>query len=113
MNLNAERNKLVVLNRLLRLLLLACGVVYLAVCIGCASCQRRMIYFPQKFTPQQMDQMAQSANLERWTNAIGEFVGLKRPSPALPVTGQLLIVYGNGSYAAGCAHYSESVQQSA
>ena len=57
-----------------------------------------------------MDEMAQSANLERWTNSSGEFIGLKRVSPRQPAEGQVLIVYGNASYAAGCAHYADDIQ---
>ena len=54
--------------------------------------------------------MAQAANLERWTNSDGGYVGLKRPSPRQPADGQMLIVYGNASYATGCAHYADDIQ---
>lgn len=111
MNQNAARSKPIVLARFLKLLASVLILVYVAVCIGCASFQRQMIYFPQKFTPQQTDQMAQSANLERWTNSSGESIGLKRLSPRQPADGQVLILYGNASYAAGCAHYADDIQQ--
>jgi uncharacterized protein len=110
MNRNNRETKLVSLPRLMQLFLLAGIVLYVVACIGCASFQRRMIYFPQKFTPQQVDKMAQAANLERWTNSAGGFVGLKRRSPRQPADGQLLITYGNGSDAAGCAHYADAIQ---
>ena len=57
--------------------------------------------------------MVRSANLERWTNSSGEFVGLKRPSPRQPTDGQVLIFYGNASTAAGCAHYANDIQGAA
>ncbi len=109
MNPTAQRRQPVALRRFIRLLLLCAGI-YLVVCTGCASFQRSLIYFPQKFSPQQVDRMAQAANLERWTNSSGEDVGLKRPSPGQPADGQLLILYGNGSYAAGCARYADGIQ---
>jgi uncharacterized protein len=110
MNRNTRETRLVRLPRLIRLFLLVGTVFYVAACIGCASFQRSMIYFPQKFTPQQVDKMAQAANLERWTNSAGGYVGLKRRSPRQPADGQVLITYGNGSDAAGCAHYADAVQ---
>ena len=100
------------LSRLARFLIVVAGI-YLLVCTGCASLQRRMIYFPPKFTAQRVDEMAQRANLERWTNSSGGFIGLKRLSPKQPAAGQVLIVYGNASYAAGCAHYVDKLQTAA
>jgi uncharacterized protein len=105
-----QRPKSAILFRLLRLVSLICLVPYVVVCLGCASFQRRLIYFPQKFVAQQTEQMARSANLERWTNSSGENVGLKRLSPRQPADGQVLMVYGNASYAAGCAHYADDLQ---
>ena len=90
--------------------LLVCLAFYVIVCLGCASFQRRFIYFPPKFTPQQVDQLAQKVNLERWTNSSGGFIGLKRPSPRQPAAGSVLITYGNASYAAGCARYANGIQ---
>jgi uncharacterized protein len=110
MSRNTRETKLVRLPRLIRLFLLVGTACYVAACIGCASFQRSMIYFPQKFTPEQADKVAQAANLERWTNSAGGYVGLKRRSPRQPADGQVLITYGNGSDAAGCAHYADAVQ---
>jgi uncharacterized protein len=110
MSQQPQRPKPAVLPRLLRLGSLFCLVPYVVVCLGCASFQRRLIYFPHKFAAQQVDQMARLANLERWTNSSGEPVGLKRLSPRQPADGQVLVLYGNASYAAGCAHYADDLQ---
>ncbi|HEX5399360.1 MAG TPA: alpha/beta fold hydrolase [Verrucomicrobiae bacterium] len=99
-------------SRFVRLLLICAGI-YLLVCAGCAMFQYSMIYFPQRYTPRQVDQMARADNLERWTNSSGELVGLKRLSPKRPAEGQVLITYGNASYAAGCAHYADDIQTAA
>jgi len=98
------------LHRYLGHLLLFCAGLYLLICSGCASFQRRLIYYPAVSTREQMDQMAQSARLERWTNSAGQFIGLKRPAPKQPAAGTVLITYGNGSTAVGCEHYANDIQ---
>jgi len=111
MNQTGQRSKPVVLTRVIWLLLLVCGSLYVVACIGCASFQRRLIYFPPKFTPQQVDEMAQSANLERWKNPSGQTIGMKRLSLQQSAVGKVMIVYGNGSCATGCAHYADVMQE--
>jgi len=109
MNQTVQRSRPMLRRRLGRALLVS-AALYIIICIGCAAFQHSLIYFPQKFSPQQVERMAQAANLERWTNSSGGFAGLKRRSPSQPATGQVLIVYGNASYAAGCAHYANAIQ---
>lgn len=105
-----QRSKPVVLTRLLRLLLVSCLSLYLVICLAIAIFQRRLMYFPTVFTSEQVEQMAQSAKLERWKNPSGQAVGMKRLSPQQPAAGQVLIVYGNGSCATACAHYADVIQ---
>ncbi len=91
--------------------LLRAGLVfYLVVCVVVAIFQRRFIYFPPVYTPEQVDQMAQAAGLERWKNTAGESIGLKRLSPKQPAEGRVLIVDGNATTATGCAHYADAIQ---
>jgi len=90
---------------------LAIGLtLYGLLCVSCALFQRRMIYFPPRFTPQQVDEAAHAAGLTRWTNAAGHGIGMKLPSPRRQATGQVLIVYGNGSWTVGCSKYGEVIQ---
>jgi len=110
MNQTPQRPKPVVLARLVRLLLLVGGLLYLLCCVGIAIAQRSLVYFPSVFTREQVDQMAQSARLERWTNSAGGFIGVKRPSPRQPAEGTVMIMYGNGSTAIGCGHYVNDIQ---
>jgi len=91
-------------------LLLFCVGLYLLICLGYAVFQRRLIYHPSVFRPEQVDQMAQSARLERWTEPAGRAIGMKRLSPRQPAEGSVLIFYGNGSRATGCAHYADVIQ---
>ena len=105
-----QRSKPVILTRIIWLLLLVGGLLYLLVCAGMALTQRSLIYFPAVFTRAQVDQMAQSARLERWTNSAGKFIGLKRPSPRQPAEGMVMILYGNAGTAVGCEHYVNDIQ---
>jgi len=110
MNQTVQRPKSIVLSRVLWLLLLVCGSLYLLVCAGMAIAQRSLIYFPSVFTREQVNQMAQSALLERWTNSAGQSIGLKRLSPRQPAEASVMIMYGNGSTAIGCEHYVNDIQ---
>ncbi len=90
-----------------RLVLLA-----LAVCVasGCAPLQRRLTYFPPVFNAAKADAMGHAANLERWTNSAGASIGWKRLTPEQPARGRILVCYGNGSSAIGCAPYGNVIQ---
>ncbi|MGA9450040.1 MAG: alpha/beta hydrolase [Verrucomicrobiia bacterium] len=110
MNQTSQRPKRVVLSRVVWLLLLVCGSLYLLGCVVMAIAQRAFIYFPSVFTREQVDQVAYSAQLERWTNSAGQFIGLKRLSLKQPAEGTVMILYGNGSTAIGCEHYVNDIQ---
>jgi len=99
--------------RILRLALAVCGAFYLAGCVGCAAWQRRLIYYPPVFTTPQVDESARAANLERWLNAAGQGVGMKRLSPTQPAAGRVLLAYGNGSCATACARFADVIQKAA
>ena len=91
--------------------LLRAGLVfYLAGCVIVAIFQRRLIYIPPVYPSEQVEQMARTAKLERWKDLTGQNIGMKRPSPRQPAEGRVLIVYGNGSCATGCAHYADVIQ---
>lgn len=91
-------------------LILSGLALYVLLCLGCASWQRHMIYFPRHLTAEQVNQSAAAAGLARWNNAAGEAIGMKRLSPHQPAAGRLLILYGNGGWTVGCAHYAEAIQ---
>jgi hypothetical protein len=109
MGQTAQRATPTLRRRFLRTLLLLISI-YLIVGVTVTIFQRQMIYHPPVFTSQQAEQMAQAAGLERWKNSAGESIGLKHLSPKHPAAGSVLIVYGNASYAAGCAHYADAIQ---
>jgi uncharacterized protein len=95
---------------MVKLLLLGCIGPYVLVCALMAIFQRSFLYFPSVFSRQQVDEMAQAAGLERWTNSSGQFMGMKRLSPRQPADGTVMIMYGNGSTAIHCEHYANEIQ---
>lgn len=80
-------------------------------CVGCASFQRRLIYFPPHYTPVQVEQYATSQKLERWKSPSGETIGWIRLSPIQPSQGQVFVLHGNAGCAFQCAHYADAIQQ--
>src|SRR5665213_2941335 len=84
----------------------------LAICaiFGCAPLQRRLIYFPPLFKAAKADEMGHAAKLERWINPAGASIGWKRLSSEQPARGRILLCYGNGSSAIGCAPYANVIQ---
>jgi pimeloyl-ACP methyl ester carboxylesterase len=98
------------LRRILFSVTAICGAFYLLVCLAVARWQRKLLYFPPVFTQVQVDYMAGRAGLQRWTNSAGQAIGMKRPSPLKPATGQIMVMYGNGGSAVGCSHYADEIQ---
>ena len=108
----APRSKASLGKRFFRTLML-CAALYLLACVGCARFQRRLIYFPPVFSPERVDELAKSENLERWTIPQGEPVGWMRRSPKQPAQGQVLVTHGNACCAFQCAHLVDAIQQTA
>ena len=94
MSQHTERRKPVVLSRLLRLLLLSLLAFYLVAGAVVSINQRWFIYVPPTYASRHMDRMAREANLERWTDSVGEPIGMKRASPRQPAEGSVLLLYG-------------------
>jgi pimeloyl-ACP methyl ester carboxylesterase len=84
---------------------------YVLFCAGCASFQRKLIYFPPVLDRATADQYGVSGNLQRWNNASGVPIGWKRIATVQPARGQVLVLHGNASAAVQCAHYAEVIQQ--
>ncbi len=95
----------------LKLMLICIAAIYLIICVLITIFQRSLMYFPSVATPQQVESAAHSAGLERWTNAAGQIIGMKRLSPVQPTAGSVLISYGNGSTAVGSSRYADDVQR--
>ena len=91
--------------------LLGCFLLYLFACAGCASFQRRCIYFPPVFNSDQANDFGSSQKLARWVSPAGIPIGWKRLSATQPGQGQVLITHGNAGCALQCGHYANVIQQ--
>lgn len=100
--------------RRLRLLKIATGtalVFYIALCTLVYCFQRELLFVPPLRDTQTVDRLAKDKGLERWKNVSGETVGMKKLCSPQPPAASVLICYGNGSSATGCAPYAEVLQQ--
>ncbi len=88
-----------------------CVIAYVLFCIGCASLQRKLIYFPPSVSEDQVYRDAAAEKLERWTTPSDEAIGWKRLSPVQPAQGQVLFLHGNACCAFECAHYADALQE--
>jgi len=102
-----------VLSRVIRYLVIGLAVAYAAVCVLVFLDQRHLLYFPTIRTAAQVDQLAKAANMERWTNAAGESIGMRRLATNGPAIGTVFMMYGNGSTAVRCSVYADAIQPSA
>src|ERR1044071_678780 len=87
--------------------------LYVTVLLGCAVCQRRLIYFPRKCSPAELDELAKSTGLKRWKNLAGQNIGWKRMSRVQPAAGQGLITHGNAGCALDRVDYANIIDQAA
>src|SRR5262249_45823678 len=95
---------------ILPLCVIGLAVVVLAM-VGCASWQRKMIYFPPIFDSAKTDELGAAAKLEHWKKPTGQTIGWKRPSPLSPSQAQVLVLHGNAGCAVWSAHYADVLQQ--
>jgi uncharacterized protein len=105
-----NQKKSSLLARLVRFVLAVVIGFYLAICFAMAIGQRSLIYSPRVSDSAKVDRIARSVNLERWTNSDGQNIGFKRLSLIHPAIGSVLVTYGNGGSATGCAHYANDIQ---
>jgi hypothetical protein len=86
---------------------------YVLFCAGCATFQRKLIYFPPIFNRATADQIGASEHLERWNSTAGDALGWKRLAPGQPARGKILLLHGNGGAAVECSHYADIIQAAA
>ena len=94
----------------IRRVAIALILVYLGVCALVFFYQRKLLYHPKVYLREQVSQLAVAANLERWTNSAGQFIGMKRLVTNQPVVGRVLMFYGNGSSAVDSSDYADVIQ---
>jgi pimeloyl-ACP methyl ester carboxylesterase len=99
--------------RLLKLALLAVVIFYGGICLLIFIFQRQLLFHPVIRSAQEVDQLAQDAHMERWTNAAGQSIGLRRLATNQPAVGTVFMLYGNASTAVHCSVYADVIQQTA
>ena len=99
--------------RVIRLVLATVAVFYVGLCLLVFFYQRHLLYYPVVRTAAEVDHLALAAHMERWTNADGQFIGLKRLVTNQPSVGSVFMCYGNGSTAVRCSVYADVIQQAA
>jgi pimeloyl-ACP methyl ester carboxylesterase len=99
--------------RLLKVALTTVVISYVGMCLLVFTFQRNLLFHPTVRSAAEVDQLAQAAHMERWTNAAGQFIGLRRLAAHQPAAGTVFMMYGNGSTAVGCSYYADAIQSAA
>ena len=97
--------------RFLRLVLVAGAIFYVGTCALVFIFQRKLLYLPPVRSAELVNQMAREAGMARWTNAAGQFIGMKRLATNQPAVGSVLMCYGNASSAVRCSVYADVIQK--
>ncbi len=79
---------------------------YILALVGCASFQRKLIYFPSRASEQTLLAAAREAGLEPWRDEAGALIGWFSRPPRGNVTARFLVFHGNAGYAVHRAHYA-------
>ena len=93
-----------VFSRLLKLVLIAVVIFYTGRMFLLVFCfpETSACFIPVIRSAAEVDQLAQAAHMERWTNAAGQFIGLRRLATNQPAVGTVFMLYGNASTAVHC-----------
>jgi pimeloyl-ACP methyl ester carboxylesterase len=92
-------------SRLMSLLL-----IYLLILLAAFLMQRRMMYFPSRFTPAQQDQLMQELNLQVWPSVNDRRAIISRTTIENP-QGTVLVFHGNAGAALHRTYYTVALQR--
>ncbi|WP_245619677.1 hypothetical protein [Methylomicrobium agile] len=92
-------------SRLMSLLL-----IYLLILMMAFLLQRKMMYFPSRFTEVQQDQLMKELNLRSWPS-VGERRAITCRIPVENPKGTVLVFHGNAGAALHRAYYIEALQR--
>ena len=83
---------------------------YLLILLAVFLLQRKMIYFPDRYTLEQQSEILTSLDLQPWPNA-RDLRGLMSQTPTLDAKGTVLVFHGNAGSAIHRAFYIEALQR--
>lgn len=84
------------------------AIVYAAIILFVAGCQRSMIYYPSKYSEPEAVARAGREGLSPWRNAAGEIIGWR--SPNAKAKNRLVVFHGNAGSASDRSYYVDGFQ---
>ena len=87
-----------------------CGYLLLVLC-GCAW-QRKLLYYPSRYSLAEELQFAAERGFVPWMNSTGAVIGWKFPA-AGTATGSVLVVHGNGGAALNRDYFARPIHEAA
>jgi alpha-beta hydrolase superfamily lysophospholipase len=85
-------------------------LIYLLILLAVFLLQRKMMYFPSRFTPAQQDQLMQELNLQAWPSPEDRRAITGR-LPIETLKGTVLVFHGNAGAALHRGYYIEALQR--
>jgi pimeloyl-ACP methyl ester carboxylesterase len=85
-------------------------LIYLLILLAAFLMQRKMMYFPSRFTPAQQDQLMQALDLQVWPSVNDRRAIISR-TPVEKPKGTVLVFHGNAGAALHRTYYIEALQR--
>ena len=85
-------------------------LTYLLILLAVFLLQRKMLYFPDRFTQQQQENLIAGLNLQPWPSA-GEQRGMMSRAPLTDAKGTVLVFHGNAGAALHRTYYIDALQR--
>lgn len=84
-------------------------LIYLLILLAVFLLQRKMTYFPARFTPEQQEELIADLNLQPWPSA-SELHGMMSRIPLTDAKGTVLVFHGNAGAALHRTYYIDALQ---
>ncbi len=85
-------------------------LIYLLILLVVFLLQRKMLYFPTRFTQEQQDELMVDLNLKPWPSA-NDLQGIMSGNPLIDAKGTVLVFHGNAGVALHRTYYIDALQK--
>jgi len=85
-------------------------LTYLLLLLLVFLCQRKMIYFPDTYSIEEQQQLADQANLKLWPST-DNYLGLISQTPNTATQGTVIVFHGNAGSATDRTYYLDALEQ--
>src|SRR5262245_43566546 len=92
--------------------IVAVGLVYVAIALFVMLAQRKLIYFPTRLAVRLVEHLAGQEGFRPWRNSNRETIGWCRPSQGT-AEGTVLVLHGNAGCAVDRGYLAEPLHQAA